>query len=244
MKEYLNRKIFLLKEASKSKTIVFIISSMRSGSTLLKSLLANAPDTSHLPETDFQKYNRKNAWKINALSSASIIVLKKPANYNDFGYPQIPNIKNPKKIILVRDAYETVLSLKKMNEKAYPNLDKQWNLSRLLNEYWYTTYQQILDRIDLQESNTHLIRYEDLLTSPIQCTSSLFQFIGSRQQSGVETYPPPDSYDWSWGKDDGGQVIKTLKVQNIPAERTNQVLFELIQRSDLVNELRSKLGYL
>ena len=39
-----------------SKKFVFIASAQRSGSTLLKALLASAADVSHLPEVPFHQY--------------------------------------------------------------------------------------------------------------------------------------------------------------------------------------------
>ena len=115
---YLSRKFFLLREASRQKTIVFIVSTMRSGSTLLKSLLATAPDISHLPETDFSKYHGKRSWRLKTLSSDPIIVVKKPASFDDENYPQLPQLPRTKTIILIRDAYESVRSLKKMVDEV------------------------------------------------------------------------------------------------------------------------------
>lgn len=234
----------MLREAVKSKTVVFLISAMRSGSTLLKSLLANAPDTSHLPETDFQQYNRQNAWRINALSPARILILKKPATYDDFTYPLFPPIKNHKKIVLVRDAYETILSLQQMNQQPHLTDYKDWSFEKLLHEYWCMIYGNILQTVDLAAPNVQFIRYEDLVADPVQHTQSLFQFMGSAQQSGVSNYLPPDSYEWGWGKDDGGSVIKTLKVQHHPKPRTNQALLNLIAQSETAQQLRMQLGYI
>ena len=39
------------------KTVVLIMCSMRSGSTLLKALLAEADDVSHLPEVNYKEYS-------------------------------------------------------------------------------------------------------------------------------------------------------------------------------------------
>ena len=46
---------FFLSHFRKRKKFVLLLSTMRSGSTLLKALLANAPDISHLPEVDWQQ---------------------------------------------------------------------------------------------------------------------------------------------------------------------------------------------
>jgi len=45
------------------KTIVLIVSSMRAGSTLLKALLAEAPDVSNLPEFNFNAYAKYNKFR-------------------------------------------------------------------------------------------------------------------------------------------------------------------------------------
>lgn len=243
-KNYFSRKIFLLREASKRKTLVYLISTMRSGSTLLKSLLASAPDVSHLPEVDFQKYNARNAWKLKALSPKRIIVLKKPAAFNDPNYPQFPTHKSTKKVILIRDAYETVLSLKKMIQEAYPDLDNQWDYNRLLHEYWHPVSETLFHYAENTAENTLLIRYEDLLKAPIDTTAQLFRFLGSEQSSGVDTYQPPSTYTWAWGNDDGGRKIKSNQVQYSPRKRDNPVLLNLIESSPTVSQLRQKLGYL
>jgi hypothetical protein len=243
-KNFFSRKIFLLREASKQKTIVYLISTMRSGSTLLKSLLASAPDVSHLPEINFQKYNRWNAWKLKALSPQPIIVLKKPAAFKDADYPQFPTQKSAKKVILIRDAYETVLSLKKMIQQAYPDLDAHWDYSRLLNEYWYPVSQTLLHYAGKSGEDSILIRYEDLLKEPIETTAKLYRFIGSKQVDGLDTYQPPATYNWAWGNDDGGQKIKSHKVQNTPVKRDNETLVRLIESSPDITKLRQQLAYL
>lgn len=243
-KNYFSRKLFLLRQASKKKTIVYLISTMRSGSTLLKSLLAGAADVSHLPEVDFQKYNRWNAWKIKALSDKPILVLKKPAPFHALDYPQFPTQHSARKIVLIRDAYETVISLKKMIQQAYPDLDDQWGYSRLLHDYWYPVNRKLFDYAQGAGQDTILVHYEGLLADPISTTAQLFHFIGSQQTSGLDTYQPPRTYKWAWGNDDGGQKIKSNKVQNTPLQRENEELVRLIETSVEISELRQQLKYL
>ncbi len=242
--QYVSRKIFVLNELRKTKTVVLIISSMRSGSTLLKSLVAMAPDTSHLPETDFQSYTNQNAWRIKTLSDRSIVVLKKPAMYEDLQYPQYPSIKGLKKIILLRDAYETVVSLKKMNGKAYPQIDELWTYEKLLHDYWYPLYHKLLHDPPFQAEDTLVIRYEEVLAQPIEQTKAIFEFIGSRQRSGVDHYTPPSSYQWAWGNDDGGEKIKSHRVQAQKVQRDDAALVQLIESSEKVQRLRQQMGYL
>ena len=64
------------------KTLVLLIGSMRSGTTLLKALLAESPDVSHLPEIDYRKYRKYNKYRAYCemyhLSKKRIIILKFP----------------------------------------------------------------------------------------------------------------------------------------------------------------------
>jgi hypothetical protein len=225
------------------KTFVFILSTMRSGSTLLKALLANAPDTSYLPEINFNKYTWYTTWRLNLLSHKKIIVIKKPAWFHENNYPRLPRVKNQKRIFLVRDVYDTVVSIKAMNKAISAEADKEWSYDNLVHSYWLYITKNILDNPLLNEQNSILIRYEDLVQDPIKTTKPLFEFIGSKQNQGVDKYHPPQSYEWDWGLDDGGEKIKTLKVQHIPKKRDNQELIEIIAASESVRMIRKKLGY-
>lgn len=229
-------------QALRSKKIVFIVCSMRSGSTLLKSLLSNLPDASHLPETDFQKYTAKNVWKLKTLSNKKVIVLKKPSTFEDLDYPKIPPIRNAKIIILVRDVYDTVTSLKKMNETAYPHLDKEWSYAKLVN-YWCLVYKNILATFDPKHQDVFLVKYEDLTAQPKVVTKKLFTFLGYSAQNGVDTYLSPPKYNWEWGNDDGGLKIGTLKVQSTQYPQNNQKLWRAINNHSDVPTLRKVLGY-
>ena len=238
------RKIAQLNEVRKDKRIVLIACTMRSGSTLLKSLLANAPDTSHLPEIDFQQYTTKAAWKMRALSKANIIILKKPAPLEQKDYPKFPIFKNQRIIILIRDAYETAHSMKQMLSENYQTHDRAWPYEKLVNEYWYNSIKNILQKSHYPSEHTFMVRYEDLLENPKEWTRKLFTFIGSKQTQGVDHYAPPKNYEWKWGNDDGGDKIKTLKVQKQKQDRTNLELLQVIEQSEKVKDLRQQLGYI
>lgn len=228
-----------------SKTIVVIISAMRSGSTLLKALLAMAPDVSSLPETDFQAFNGYNKWKLNTLASEPIIVLKKPAFYTELAtYPIIPKIQNIKKIILVRGVYDTVSSLKVRNKVKFPEQPKMMENHFLVNEYWCKTYASIINNPGLNDEDTLIIKYEDLTSKPIEITKKLFSFIDSRQTIGIDTYQPAKGYKWQWGRDDGGEVIKSLKVQCNLKKKDDLELINVIEQSKEVQIIRKHFGYL
>ncbi|MEM9822419.1 MAG: sulfotransferase [Bacteroidota bacterium] len=237
------QKVRKLNEVRKSKRLVFIVSTMRSGSTLLKSLIAQAPDTSHLPEIDFQKYTDGKAWKLKAMSKANIIVLKKPAPLQQEDYPQFPAFTDHRILLLVRDVYPTVHSVKRMLRDNYPQLDADWPLEKLVEYYWCPTIQRMLHIHQQDHKKTMLIKYEDLLEQPIAITQGIFQFIGSAQQEGIDQYAQPKDYQWQWGNDDGGEKIKTLKVQKQHSDQNDTELLNIIQQSEQARQLRQQLAY-
>jgi hypothetical protein len=229
------------------KTIALLLSTMRSGSTLLKALLAQAPDISDLPETDFQKYQGPDArQKIEALSPEPILVLKRPGWFTDIGrYPRMPAAQGVKRIVLVRDAYANGLSARKMVFRHVPWLQRSGLGNRFLVErYWVGVNRRLLQLTQADPDDTLLVRYEDVLRDPRGETARLFAFLGSAQTDGIDTYGKPRSYDWTWGKDDGGAVIKSLKVQ-APRELTfdDRKLFATIKNSAAVQSLRQDLGF-
>ena len=233
-----------------SKTIVLVVSTQRAGSTLLKALLAQAPDVSHLPEINFQKYCKvRKAEKIFTLSHKPIIVLKHPMWFQEIlHYPKIPPIQGRKKIILMRDIYDNLHSVRKMLTAAMfiPKTlaNSKWVTNWLVNHYWCRFYQNIFSCSEFSDPDSYWLKYEDLINDPLRITAELFSFIGSKQKQGVDSYSPPDKI-WRWGRDDGGSVIKTFKVQRKTAEKTtDHVLNECILQSDRVKKIRQKLGYI
>ncbi|MDA8528251.1 sulfotransferase [Opitutaceae bacterium] len=229
------------------KTIGVLLSTMRSGSTLLKALLAQAPDISDLPETDFQRYVAPaQRTELEGLSDERILLLKRPGWFNDIGrYPRLPDHPNVRAIALVRDTYAFGLSARKMAFRHVPFLQRSGLGNRFLVErYWRGVNQRLLDLSRENEVPTLLVRYEDVLTDPIGQTAAMFKFLGSSQTAGVETYSRPQGYSWRWGKDDGGAVIKSLKVQpQRPIDYADRKLFAAIKSSEPTLKLRRALGY-
>jgi hypothetical protein len=207
---------------------------MRSGSTLLKALIATRPDCSHLPETSFLDYS-------SVICNERIIVLKKPAGYDDFDYPHLAQM-GVKKIVLIRNPYDTVYSLLQMfvsREKTNSNCN---NVLYLIS-YWYMVYNNIVEKKILESDNTLLVRYEDIIDQPIAETARIFKFIRTEYPEGTDTYIPPVDYEWGWGKDDGGNVIKTLRVQKSVKKRTDKGLLEFINTNSEIQQLLQFYGY-
>ena len=82
-----------------------------------------------------------------------------------------------------------------------------------------------------------------LIDRTIDSTAELFTFIGCNDTRGTDSYSRPDSYDWQWGEDDGGEVIRTLKVQKRDKSRSNKKLVQLINGSREIKALMQSFGY-
>ena len=232
-------------EAIEKKTIALELSVMRSGSTLLKALMAAAPDISSLPETNFQKFQSNSAEEeVSSLSEERIIVLKRPAWFNEINsYPRLPNVANHKHVILARDVHTTTASLRKMAfRKAEPLIPKRVD-NWLANSYWANVYLNLHERFPDDGFSNFWIRYEDLVESPVEWTGKLFRFLGSERSEGTDSYPPPSAYDWKWGTDDGGDKIKSLKVQATRIPQSSLEILERVKNLSHVKLAREKLGY-
>ena len=225
------------------KKIVLIMCSARSGSTLLKALLAEAPEASNLPEFNFYQYKNKYQLYANAyhLSKNKIILLKQPFFYaynEEISRWRIPGLKNIRIIILIRDAYGVIKSVKKMPKKPL----EEYNNCKFVNQ-WYLTYSRIIRKINNTNRQVQFVKYEDLLNDPISITKHLFSFIGSNKVEGVDSYKKPINFEWQWGADDGGKKIKSLTVINKMDDYDDKDLLKEICKSEKAEALRKKLGY-
>ncbi len=228
-----------------SKQLVCLASTMRSGSTLLKALLAEAEDVSNLPEINFQRYaNLAGArTKIERLDSRRIVLLKRPAWYTETrSYPRLPQVNQLKVILLVRDVYDTVESCRRMTFGFARHYVPRSVDTVLALKYWCRITTRLLDLHEDSQYDTCLIRYEDLIATPLDHTKSLFEFIGSQRSSGVESYRPPVKFRWRWGRDDGSSNIRSLTVQRPHKRpRTNLRLLRLVEQSTKIQELSARI---
>lgn len=225
-----------------AKSFVFVVSAQRSGSTLLKALLATAPDVSHLPEVPFHLYRASSAWQLKALSDRPIIVLKKPSWPNEHNYPRIPPIGPQKIFLLIRHPYETLISTGRMYEAMDPDFWQKWDYEKMLYDYWLPTYERMLARNLHLQSNVCIVRYEGLVSNPIEYTKALFRFIGSEKKEGTNTYQKR-SESWTYMEDDASDRIKSLKVQSLLQERDDKQLLKMICQEPRVSAVLSSCGY-
>ena len=219
------------------KKYIYLLSSMRAGSTLLKSLLSTKEEVTDLPEIPAQLVD-----EVVSLTKEDIVLIKRPRNYFNLTYPHFQFQPGCKIIVLIRKPYDTILSLHKMNlENHFLNI--HWFDEQRLLDYWVATYASILENINLHAENVHLVKYEDLTQMPLKITGKIFSFLGVTDTSGVDSYHNPIGYQWKWGFGDGGDVIKTLKVVRRNNKGLNKKLVDLIEGSDTVRKLLRSYGY-
>lgn len=230
----------------RARTIAVELSTMRSGSTLLKALMSAAPDISSLPEINFTRFQSADALdKIHALCDERIIILKRPSWFHDsYRYPKLPAVPDTRQLILTRDVHTNVASLRKMVfRKLEPKMPKGPIDRWLAKSYWSPSYDSMLRRFPASEPQNFWVRYEDLVSAPVTWTEQIFAFLGSERTEGVDSYPPPKNYDWKWGTDDGGEKIKSLKVQANPVPQSSLDILERVKTLPRVAATRKALGY-
>lgn len=216
---------------------------MRSGSTLLKALLAVADDVSDLPEVNFQKYRSGDDRGLCRMAPEPILVLKRPCWLQEVNrYPRIPAGANVKPIILARDCYEVVSSVKRMMLSNFQGVFRGALDPFLVSHYWCGVYDSLLNLRD-QSKDVCLVRYEDLVENPIHETKRLFKYIGSARTEGVDSYNPPKGRKWRWGQDDGSDKIKSLKVCASSRPRNDVRLARYIENSESVLRIQERLDY-
>ncbi len=223
------------------KQFVLMTGTMRSGSTLLKALLAEADDVSHLLEVEFGHYPliwpELTLWCFYSLSNKPIIVLKRPAQFDIYNHIPFENsFVRLKIIITLRNPYDTILSLKNAykGSKTYPELA----------EYWCRSMEMILDDKRLLSHDVLFSKYEDLVKEPVAQTEKIFKFINSRRTEGVRTYTASTTFKkFKLGRDDGFGKIKTGEVQEVKNKVFDEELLELLKNNQRLLKLSERLGY-
>lgn len=224
------------------RKFVFILSTVRSGSTLLKALLSKGGNVSHIPEVNFFHDDNLDNLKSRAISQTDkdIIVCKIPKWFNSYDYPRF-NLNGNKSIIIFRCCYDVIHSIRKMLEDN-PEPKFQNISDDELIDYWCETYEQLLDGTNaLSRDNTHIVNYNDLLNYPKIITKQLFEFIESDLTEGVDTYEKSGSVKWEWGHDDGSEKIRSCKVLPGRSYPKNQDLMDKINSSERYQTLLHRL---
>ena len=178
-------------------------------------------------------------------NDSPIKVLKKPAWYHESrSYPRLPAIDGVKTIALVRDVYDTVVSLRKMTFHAMAGIFAPIVTPWLARSYWVNVTSRLLEIADRDPENVKLVQYEEITTSPIETTKRLYEFIGSSCKNGTKSFSITTTYSWRWGADDGGPNIKLLEVQP-PRERRSDDsrILHLIENCEAIKSLRQRLEY-
>lgn len=189
-----------------TKTRVAIASTMRAGSTLLKSLLAEAPDVAWSPERPFDAPA--------AGEPEPILLFKRPAQIVEaWSYPQIPDTTDYV-IFLVRPLSQFVESFRYMEAM----LDRTPMREKDLIGYYCQVTENMLawHRHDMRHHcpRSRIVDYVDLVHHPKRVTCELLAWIGSQAGRGYDRYA---TRDFRWGSDDAGPMIYSGWVQTCHA---------------------------
>lgn len=222
------------------RRIACLLSPMRSGSTLLKSLLGQAPDVSHFPEYPFYRLgscNRYEAYRtVRALGPEPILLLKHPREPSRRRYPHLPKLPL-KLILLARDAPAVVRSLTRLYASQRPD-------TGALLHYWLETWQKIFDAAaERPAADVRLVHYEQLVEQPVTVTAALFEFLGSARVQGLDSYAPAPGHDWRWGQDDASDKIRSRRVQPTRPAAPDAGLLEAMAAVPGLEDMRRRLGY-
>ncbi len=233
---------------STEKRHVVLASTMRSGSTLLKALLATAPDIAHLPEINFQTllFSPRHLARLDQSVPEPVLLLKRPAWFHETRhYPVVPDDPSVKRIILLRDAYDTVRSVGRMLlGKRFDRFPGLWGQRFLARRYWVPATHSLLAHAARHSEVATTVRYEDILKHPEEETLRLFRFVGSVQDTGLRSYETPETFRWKWGSDDGSPQIRTRTVQPPRKPSTEDVRRAAsIAAIPAVRDLRAQAGY-
>lgn len=199
------------------KRIIVIQSLMRSGSTLLKALIANSPDVSHLneakglclpgPETHALRLLNRYLYygSVHALSRRRVLVLKTPIPFDGRASPVPPSL-DARIIILLRHPGPIFHSCKKMSHEL-----RMSRSEREIRTYVRHAGRELVGLTRLPGRRPLVISYEELVSRTTETMSQVFDFIGV-EAAHTDTYSMPDS-GWRWNRDDGGERIRTLRVR-------------------------------
>lgn len=221
-REVLGRVLYLLHR----KKAVYIMSAQRSGSTLLKALLANEPSISHLPEISPNPYalhKFSSQYYFHRLAKQQIIVFKIPRSPRVAQYPVI-GAGIDYYIYLFRNPVDVALSMlssqREVNQigmlPPFEDLREATDgqiLDRSLR-YWLETNKMISAAVAANSAmKIKYISYESLVAQPEENLRSLLAFIGIQASGSFTTYNAYDDKNgWQWGRDDGGNLIRLKKV--------------------------------
>ena len=117
--------------------------------------------------------------------------------------------------MLVRNPLDNIISIQNMHQKQGIPL---FSNSEYVN-YWCKTYENLYQILNSKKSSfSILVKYEELTSEPKKSK--------------------PKDYKWEWLKDDGGDIIKSLKVKKVDKDYSkHKNLFNELTSSDQVKAL-------
>lgn len=188
---------------------VYIFSTMRSGSTLLKSLLQENLEHKYYPEIDYYQGGDKllASYEIHKYVHADEVVLKKPSSFNTYKYyPSFHDFGTAKFLILFRNPNSIFLSIKKMLSELGRDVEDEY-----INEYILTTFENLW-QFYRENNGSKIVFYEELVNEPIVVLTDIFGFLDRKLKPLKVTYD--GSLNHAYGRDDPSIKFNSGVVHN------------------------------
>lgn len=194
--------------------IIYVLSTMRSGSSLFKSLLQTNLGIPYHKEINL--YNRGNRYlsydTLQRCVHQGIVVAKKPSSFSDFEqYPLLHSFGKEKHLILLRHPNEIYHSVNKMRQEVNRPLE-----SEVIIRYIRKTHENLLHFYTQNSASSKIVFYEDIVQQPEKCLKEILIFLGKEQHT-IKTNYPQNLNQAGWGYDDpsekfnAGRIIKDKK---------------------------------
>jgi len=216
--------------------IVYIFSTMRSGSTLLKSLLLENMDIPYYKEINVYNQGDKNLsyFKIFQKRNKGYVIAKKPASLKDFQtYPVVHPFRNSMYILLFRHPDEIFQSIQNMMSDLGRNEPAQ-----KIDNYIHTTFKNMLNFHQNPQYNSRIVFYQDIVDKPEVVLGNLLQFINYAYES-IHTEYQKNLNAKGWGEDDISEQFNSGKIIKKNTSPKRQVAEELLQ---LYKDIKTKHG--
>lgn len=217
--------------------IVYVLSCMRSGSSLLKSLLQSNLELDYHKEINvynngdrFYTYgvladNQTNGW----------VIAKKPSSFRDFNsYPNLHLFGREKFIVLFRDPNEIFHSVRNMREDVNKPLSDE-----AIIDYIQKTTQNLIEFVDANVDQTFVTYYDNLVNNPELELKRIMEFLGNGSDSVKTTYAKELNRE-GWGFDDPSEKFNSGKIVKEKKQLAIEVPDQML--SDY-HRIREKYGF-
>lgn len=216
--------------------IVYIFSTMRSGSTLLKSLLLENMNIPYYQEISVYNRGDKNLSYFNMFQKRNkgYVVAKQPAYFRNFQtYPNLHHFRDSLCILLFRHPDEIFQSLQNMMSDIGKNRpDSEYE------NYIHITFKNMLELHQNPQYQSQIVFYDNLTEKPKITLSNLLGFMNYSYEN-IHTEYQKNLNSGGWGRDDISEKFNSGKIIRKNTQPQPYVTGELLQ---LYKDIKANYG--